>query len=169
MNISDLTTLATTSSTGTRELPENSIDNNMGKDEFLNILVMQMANQNPLEPTTDTDFIAQLAQFSTLEQMQNMNTSLETTQAYSMVGKTVFVNVQESENAAPEIMSGKVDGVLKLDGLNYIIIGDEMFLASDVTGVLDTESITDEESDVTDEESEVVEDATEVAEETTEV
>ena len=46
----------------------------LGKDEFLGLLVTQMQYQDPLEPTNDTEFIAQMAQFSSLEQMQNLNT-----------------------------------------------------------------------------------------------
>jgi flagellar basal-body rod modification protein FlgD len=49
----------------------------MGKDAFLKILLTQLRYQNPLEPVKDTDFIAQMAQFSSLEQMQNMNKNLE--------------------------------------------------------------------------------------------
>ena len=48
----------------------------LGKTEFLRLLVQEMTNQDPLKPADNTQFIAQLAQFSTLEQMQNMNTGL---------------------------------------------------------------------------------------------
>jgi flagellar basal-body rod modification protein FlgD len=48
----------------------------LGKTEFLQLLVQEMTNQDPLKPADNTQFIAQLAQFSTLEQMQNMNTGL---------------------------------------------------------------------------------------------
>jgi flagellar basal-body rod modification protein FlgD len=44
----------------------------MGKDAFLNLLVTQMQNQNPLQPQADGEFLAQLAQFSSLEQLQVM-------------------------------------------------------------------------------------------------
>jgi flagellar basal-body rod modification protein FlgD len=48
----------------------------LGKNDFLNLLVTQLRFQNPLEPLKDSDFVAQLAQFSSLEQLENINTSL---------------------------------------------------------------------------------------------
>jgi flagellar basal-body rod modification protein FlgD len=47
------------------------------KEEFLTLLVTQLKNQNPLDPTDPSDFSAQLAQFSSLEQLLNINTNLE--------------------------------------------------------------------------------------------
>lgn len=52
-------------------------NSDLGKDAFLRILITQLSNQDPLDPLKDKDFIAQMAQFSTLEQMTNMNKSIE--------------------------------------------------------------------------------------------
>lgn len=105
----------------------------LGKTDFLQILVAQMSNQDPMEPTSDTDFIAQLAQFSVLEQMQQMNSGFMTSQAYSLIGKMVYI--EESTNT--EAIYGKVDGVLRKDGIDYLMVGDEIYEVSSVTGVLD--------------------------------
>ncbi len=50
----------------------------MGKDTFLQLLVNQLKNQDPLNPVDDKEFLAQMAQFSTLEQMQNLSETMET-------------------------------------------------------------------------------------------
>lgn len=66
-------TLATTShTTGT-----TSGNTSLGKNEFLKLLIAQLANQDPLKPVDNQQFISQLAQFSSLEQMQNVSTNLE--------------------------------------------------------------------------------------------
>lgn len=73
----------------------------LGKNEFLNLLVAQLNNQNPLEPQGNGEFIAQLAQFSTVEGVEKLNTSMESLlsgyqssqalQASSLVGRKVIV------------------------------------------------------------------------------
>ncbi len=71
----------------------------LGKDDFLKLLVTQLKNQDPLNPTDSTQFVSQLAQFSSLEQLTNVNTNLQTVQSYdksmnnaqavNFVGKTI--------------------------------------------------------------------------------
>lgn len=75
--------------------------NDLGKDQFLNLLVAQLNNQNPLEPQSNGEFIAQLAQFSQVEGIQELNSSVgnilsnyqssQALQASSMVGRKVIV------------------------------------------------------------------------------
>lgn len=92
----------------------------LGKDDFLKILVAQLSNQDPMKPMQDTEFIGQMAQFSSLEQMTNINKSMNTffdnqlqssmTDYAHLIGKSV----QWQENN--EVSSGKVQAVLYKEG-----------------------------------------------------
>jgi flagellar basal-body rod modification protein FlgD len=84
----------------------------MGKDEFLKILIAQLSHQDPTQPMQDKEFIAQMAQFSSLEQMTNVSNEikkvaalLEKGQAVSLLGKTVEIA------AGSQIVEGMVDEV----------------------------------------------------------
>ncbi len=77
-------------------------ENELGKDDFLKLLITQLSHQDPTKPMEDKEFIAQMAQFSTLEQMTNMSKEFSNlhslllgSQAYGLIGKTVEVTAGE--------------------------------------------------------------------------
>ncbi len=93
---------------------------NLGKDDFLNLLVKQLQYQDPMEPMKDTDFVAQLASFSSLEQLSNIGTSLDNstqlnyilsqtianTMATTLIGKEVVANgnqIQHDSNSSNQL------------------------------------------------------------------
>jgi len=116
----------------------------MGKHDFLMLLAAQLRHQDPLDPQSDSEFASQLAQFSSLEQMQNMNETLSTManyQAYSLIGKYVVaetVIVENGQRVLTEI-DGIVDVIFTREGRMYAQIGDhEPVLVSAITDVFDS-------------------------------
>ena len=77
--------------------------NELGKDDFLKLLITQLQNQDPTSPMENTEFISQMAQFSSLEQMTNMSTSfakmadyLNSQEAAGTLGKTVELDIGDT-------------------------------------------------------------------------
>ena len=105
----------------------------LDKDAFLKMLITELRMQDPLSPMQDRDFIAQLAQFSSLEQLQNMGeafSSLEkgiwAAQAVSFIGKTVEAIDQEGEPVEGQVTSVRFGGVgpILMVGEREIALGD---------------------------------------------
>ncbi|MGE5613916.1 MAG: flagellar hook capping FlgD N-terminal domain-containing protein [Bacillota bacterium] len=94
----------------------------LGKDDFLNLLVMQLRYQDPLNPTDDKEFIGQMAQFSALEQMQNLNVSFAATKAYSLIGKRVIANITDPTTKRITEIDGDVSSVMYSSGKYYAIV-----------------------------------------------
>lgn len=114
--------------------------NELDKDAFLKLLVTQMRYQDPLNPSTDTEFIAQLATFSQLEQLQNISALSTNSQALNLVGKHVIVN---SESPTGEIVtvSGKVDFVNMKGNKAQLSIGGNLYDVDQLNTVIDDEYI----------------------------
>ncbi len=91
----------------------------LGKNEFMELMLAQMNNQNPMEPQENGDFIAQLAQFSSLEEMQNMSSTVDSAvaqfrstqalQASALVGRSVLVESPSGPMQPDGTISGMVD------------------------------------------------------------
>ncbi len=121
----------------TQELDQNA---------FMKLLVTQLEHQDPLEPVQNEDFIAQLATFSSLEELESLNENIiamialnqsnallsQLTQGSALIGRTVSWTDLETG----ELHSGTVDSVKILDGLAVLNIGGEDIPLAMVTEVL---------------------------------
>ena len=107
----------------------------LGKDDFLQILVTQLKYQDPTKPMEDKEFIAQMAQFSSLEQMTNMSSefselsaTLKGSQAMNLIGRDVEIAKGDS------IIKGSVDAVTK-GGFPQILVNGAYYDYDDITKV----------------------------------
>ncbi|RCW50122.1 flagellar hook capping FlgD N-terminal domain-containing protein [Paenibacillus prosopidis] len=120
----------------------------LGKDQFLSILVTQLRNQDPMQPLQDKDFIAQMAQFTSVEQLMNMSTELTLMRqnigsASSLIGKSIEWNEYDD---AGEIVtkSGVVDSIISKDGVLYAAVGATEVALDYVTSISETREKTSE-------------------------
>jgi len=100
----------------------------------LQLLVCQMKNQDPLEPEKDTQFIAQLAQFSALEQMQNLNETAVNSQAFGLVGKAVVLNTKSTNGSITEVQ-GVVDYIAVKNGTAQLSVNGQLYSIDDLVEV----------------------------------
>jgi flagellar basal-body rod modification protein FlgD len=129
MSTTSAVSSAVSSTTSSSTTTNNGV---LGQDAFLKLLICQMQNQDPLNPMDNTEYVSQLAQFTSLEQMQEMNSTMEamnttynTTQATGMIGKTVkYTSPDDSSTTLTGIVSGVAfeDGEAKLK-IGYDTVG----------------------------------------------
>jgi len=106
----------------------------LGQNDFLQLLVTQMTSQDPLNPQKDTDFIAQMAQFSALEQSKTMQADMaqlrnqeQLVQANALIGQTVELEV------APDVMARGIVGAVQVDaGTPKLMVGGQSYDLSQV-------------------------------------
>lgn len=101
----------------------------LGKQDFLNLLMVQLRNQDPLNVQQDKEFIAQMAQFSNLEQTTNLNLAMENlagfqqiAQGASLIGKEIEANLPESDASGATTVRGIVDETRLVDGQIQLIV-----------------------------------------------
>ncbi len=112
----------------------------LDKDAFLQLLVAQMKYQDPLEPTSNTEYISQYATFSELEQMQNMSNTMELTRAANLVGQTVAVESVDDNGKATSDM-GVVDYISYENGKAMIWVNGKSYELDEVVEIADAEYI----------------------------
>ncbi|MBP1763166.1 MAG: flgD [Firmicutes bacterium] len=127
--ITSSNSVAQSTASSNQTATSNVQNQSLGKNDFLNLLVTQLRYQDPTKPMDDTQFISQMAQFSSLEQMQNMTAAMQTTQATSMIGKVVSWSKDGKEN------SGIVKTILVSNGETQLLIDDQKVDLSKVTSI----------------------------------
>lgn len=121
--LTDSSYLNTTNGISNNELKKTQTkttkaNDSLGKDDFLQLLVKQMQYQDPLDPQDNSAYVAQLAQFSSLEQMTNLNTAMNASQANSLVGKGIVWT-----DAKNDTFTGVVSSIKYTNGAAKLMVG----------------------------------------------
>jgi flagellar basal-body rod modification protein FlgD len=115
----------------------------LGKDQFLMLLVTQLKNQDPLKPMEDKEFIAQMAQFSSLEQIQNLVKATELQQATTMIGQVIKAEITSDQGS--ELVYGKVISTQMNAGETYLTLDNgRRIKSSDAKTVFSSEGLWNE-------------------------
>ncbi len=128
--------IQTTSSASSLKQGETKEASSVDKDQFLQMLVAEMKYQDPLQPTSNTEWISQYATFSELEQMQNMVESTESSRANDLVGKTVIMKVKDGTGDVSQVQ-GRVDYVVYEDGEALLSIDESLYSIKDLYMTVD--------------------------------
>ncbi|MEX2415314.1 MAG: flagellar hook capping FlgD N-terminal domain-containing protein [Paenibacillaceae bacterium] len=115
-------------------------ENSLGKDEFLKILVAQIKNQDPMKPLEDKEFIAQMAQFTSVEQLMNMSTELKELKnsigfTATLIGKSIEWETTSVNGSEGIIKSGTVDSISMISGESFAVVDGEEILISRILAV----------------------------------
>ncbi len=118
-SIDPTTALANTTAITNAQTPKKP-SGELGKDDFLKLMVGQLKNQDPLNPMEDKDFMAQMAQMSSLEQLTNMAKGMDADRAFQLIGR----DVTYTDPKTGAVGTGKVDKVVIEAGKPTLTIGE---------------------------------------------
>lgn len=131
-----------TTETGSTSTKKTGSASALDKDAFLQLLVAEMKYQDPLEPTSNTEYIAQFTTFSELEQIQNMSSSMEFQRASNMVGQYVLINHESETTGETTQVMGKVDYVFYENNKPYLHVNGGDYSLDELDTVIDPEYYT---------------------------
>lgn len=126
----------TTISSVANKTKKESDNNTLDVDDFLQLLVTEMQYQDPLEPTDNSDYIAQMATFSQVEATKEMLDTVSRQTASSLVGKTVIMITDLNKDG---YVAGKVDYWEVINGTIYLGIDGKLYDIADLDTVMDEE------------------------------
>ena len=108
--------------------------NTLNMENFLSLLVAEMQNQDPLEPTSNSDYMAQMATFSQVEATTEMNEKVLSQTASNLIGKAVIVKTDTNSSG---YAGGIVNGWQEIDGIVYLGINGNLYDINDIDQVID--------------------------------
>ena len=140
MEINAYNTSSLSSISGVNNLNVETSDESLNMDDFLNLLVAQMTNQDVMNPMENTEFISQMAQFSSLQAMTDLSDISTQGQVTSLIGKNVVVASYNSKGEM-EVQEGLVQRVTIFGGETKLYVNDNEYDYSNVMEIKDTSEI----------------------------
>jgi len=128
--------LQTHSTSGDSLSQKTKNKNEIDSDMFLSLLVAEMQNQDPLEPTSNTEWVSQYATFTQVSKMSEMAQSVDLLRANDLVGKSVLMKVTSESTGEVSYAQGIVDYVLVENGKPILVIDDNKYNISDLDTVM---------------------------------
>ena len=133
--IAKVVNMATLSREGSLEGSTRTPVQTLGQDDFLKLLVAQMSQQDPMNPMKDSEFIAQMAQFSALEQSKAMQQDMSSLRASAMLGETVTVRLKDENGQETGAVTGVVSQVLIEKNVPKLLVDGRRFVLGDLISV----------------------------------
>lgn len=130
--------LVDTSASATSSSKEK-VNNDLGKEDFLKLLVAQMKYQDPLQPQSNTEYVTQLATFTQVEATENMAHSAERLEANGLIGKTVIMRPTNSVTGETSDVMGVVDSVMKEGSNIYLAVNGSLYNLDDLYTVAEAD------------------------------
>ena len=129
-----------TNTASTESLSQEKKENSSGisSDTFLSLLVAEMKNQDPLEPTNNTEWVSQYAQFTQVSEVQAIGEAMNSMKAKDLVGEYAILKVT-GENGNTDYISGKVDYVTYENEKAFLSINGSLYSIDDLDTVASEE------------------------------
>jgi len=143
MPVPEVTSSTTTTGRSDQGFLSDKTLEQLGRNEFLTLLITQLRYQDPLNPAKDTEFVAQLAQFSQLQETRNLSEAMRessmlstASSAASLIGRTVLAEIHDANTGQVVQVAGQVTHITLENGVPQLVIGNTSVSLSDVKAIV---------------------------------
>jgi flagellar basal-body rod modification protein FlgD len=123
--------------------PKATGNDSLNKDAFLNILVAEMQYQDPLQPSSNTEWVSQMASFSQIEELQGMSETITEQSATDLVGKKVIIAASEDTTGEVNYVTGEVECIERQNDGVYLSVNGYLYNLDNLYAVVDEEYYTE--------------------------
>ena len=117
--------------------PKTTGNDSLNKDAFLNILVAEMQYQDPLQPSSNTEWVSQMASFSQIEELQGMSETITEQSATDLVGRKVIIAASENTTGEVNYVTGEVECIERQSDGVYLSVNGYLYNLNDLYAVVD--------------------------------